>query len=86
MTDEELGRLLANVESDRSERQQSLADPDKVRQAICTFANDLPNHGSPGVLFIGAKDDGSCAGLAITDVSVARVSAPIVLFSIEIGN
>ncbi|HXB71495.1 MAG TPA: RNA-binding domain-containing protein [Candidatus Acidoferrales bacterium] len=67
MTDEELERPLADVESDRSERKQSLADPDKVRQAICAFANDLPNHGAPGVLLIGAKDDGSCAGLAITD-------------------
>jgi ATP-dependent DNA helicase RecG len=67
MTDEELERLLADVESDRSERKQSLTDPDKIRQAICAFANDLPNHGAPGVLFIGAKDDGSCAGLAITD-------------------
>ena len=67
MSDEELERLLADVESDRSERKQSLSDPDKVRQAICAFANDLPNHDAPGVLFIGAKDDGSCAGLAITD-------------------
>jgi hypothetical protein len=53
MTDEELERLLADAESDRSERKQSLADPDKVRQAICVFANDLPNHDAPGVLFIG---------------------------------
>jgi ATP-dependent DNA helicase RecG len=67
MTDKELEGLLADVESDRSEPKQSLTDPDKVRQAICAFANDLSNHGAPGVLFIGAKDDGSCAALAITD-------------------
>jgi ATP-dependent DNA helicase RecG len=67
MTDAELERLLADVESDRSERAQSLADRDKIREAICAFANDLPNHAAPGVLYIGAKDDGSCAGLAVTD-------------------
>jgi ATP-dependent DNA helicase RecG len=62
-----LEALLADVESDRVERKQSLSDKDKIRQAICAFANDLPNHQAPGVLFIGAKDDGSCAGLPITD-------------------
>jgi ATP-dependent DNA helicase RecG len=67
MTDAELERLLADVESDRSERKQSLADRDKIREAICAFANDLPNHAAPGVLYIGAKDDGSCAGLMVTD-------------------
>ena len=67
MTDAELERLLADVESDRSERKQSLADGDKIREAICAFANDLPNHAAPGVLYIGAKDDGSCAGLIVTD-------------------
>jgi ATP-dependent DNA helicase RecG len=67
MTDAELERLLADVESDRSERKQSLADGDKIREAICAFANDLPNHAAPGVLYIGAKDDGSCAGLMVTD-------------------
>ena len=58
---------MADVESDRSERKQSLADRDKIREAICAFANDLPNHAAPGVLYIGAKDDGSCAGLMVTD-------------------
>ena len=67
MTDAELERVLADVESDRSERKQSLAERDKIREAICAFANDLPNHAAPGVLYIGAKDDGSCAGLAVTD-------------------
>lgn len=41
--------------------------PDKVRQAVCAFANDLPNHGRPGVVFIGANDDGSTANIEITD-------------------
>lgn len=41
--------------------------PKKARQAICAFANDLPNHDQPGVLFIGANDNGSPSGEPITD-------------------
>src|ERR1039457_3651285 len=66
MTDAELVRLYAHAGSDRSERKQALAERDKIREAISAFANDLPNHAAPGVLYIGAKDDGSCAGLAVT--------------------
>jgi ATP-dependent DNA helicase RecG len=74
MSDEELERMLGDLESGRSERKQSLADPDKIRQAICAFANDLPNHNAPGVLFIGARDDGSCAGLPITDELLLKLA------------
>ncbi len=50
LTDEELTLLLNDVESDRAERKQAWAGnaPEKVRQAVCAFANDLPNHGQPG--------------------------------------
>jgi len=41
--------------------------PEKGRQAICAFANDLPDHRRPGVLFVGARDNGSPSGLPITD-------------------
>ncbi len=67
MNDRELEELLADLESDRTERKESLADPTRIREAICAFANDLPGHGRPGVVFVGARDDGSCAGLPITD-------------------
>ena len=67
LTDAELAVLLADTESDRVERKASLADRDRVRQAICAFANDLPDYKLPGVLFIGANDDGTCANLPITD-------------------
>ncbi len=67
MDDSELLDLLGDVESDRVERKASLSDRDKVRQAICAFANDLPDYREPGVVFIGANDDGTCAGLPITD-------------------
>jgi ATP-dependent DNA helicase RecG len=35
--------------------------------AICAFANDLPGHGKPGVVFVGVRDDGSPANLRVTD-------------------
>jgi ATP-dependent DNA helicase RecG len=41
--------------------------PTKGCEAICAFANDLPNHQRPGVLFVGVKDDGTPSGIAITN-------------------
>jgi ATP-dependent DNA helicase RecG len=67
MDDAELTRLLHDLESDRVERKSSLADREKILEAICAFANDLPGYGQPGVLFVGVRDDGSCAQLPITD-------------------
>ncbi|SOY51167.1 ATP-binding protein [Cupriavidus taiwanensis] len=69
LTDDELGALLNDLESDRAERKRAWAGdaPDKVRQAVCALANDLPNHARPGVIFIGANDDGSSANIEITD-------------------
>lgn len=67
MTDQELIALLNDLESDRAERKESATDGDKLRQAICAFANDLPNHQSPGVLFVGARDDGSPASTEVSD-------------------
>lgn len=69
LSDQELEVLLNNIESDRVERKESFKGdtPKKARQAICAFANDLPNHNEPGVLFIGAKDSGAPSELDITD-------------------
>lgn len=67
MNDAELQELLADLESDRVERKASMSDPERVCQAICAFANDMPNHQLPGVVFIGANDDGTCAGLQVSD-------------------
>lgn len=63
----ELMRLLSDLESDRVERKESLSGKDRIAQAICAFANDMPDHREPGVLFVGAKDDGSGANLTVTD-------------------
>ena len=67
MDDHELIGLLRDLESDRVERKEAASDRDRIREAICAFANDLPNHQKPGVIFIGVRDDGTCAGLEITD-------------------
>ena len=54
MEDRELEVLLKDIESDRVERIETARNADKIAQAICAFANDLPSHAQDGVLFIGA--------------------------------
>src|SRR5438093_915518 len=75
-TDAELERMLADTESDFTERKESLGGdaPTKVREAICAFANDLPDHRQPGVVFVGARDDGTPVGLAITDALLLQLA------------
>ena len=65
----ELEAMLADLESDLVERKESLRGdgPRKIRQAVCAFANDLPDHQRPGVVFVGASDAGAPVGLEITD-------------------
>lgn len=75
MTDKELTRLLNDIESDRVERKESMADGDRIRQAICAFANDLPDHNKPGVLFVGVSDEGIPVGLAITDQMLQNLAS-----------
>ena len=72
--DQELEALLTNLESDRVERKESAAEKDKIGQAICAFANDMPDHRQPGLLFIGARDNGKCAGLQITEKLILDIS------------
>lgn len=69
LTDQDLEALLADLESDRAERKSAWAGdaPEKSRQAVCAFANDLPGHGKAGVLFVGARDDGQPSGTPIDD-------------------
>lgn len=67
MTDPELLALFRMAESDRVERKESNAHPDRIRQAICAHANDLANHRETGVIFVGQRDDLTCAGLNIDD-------------------
>jgi len=64
---DELNRLIKDIESDRTERTESLGDNDKICQAICAFANDLPNYQKAGYFFIGVRDDGTPGNLIVTD-------------------
>ncbi|MDR0272770.1 MAG: putative DNA binding domain-containing protein [Clostridiales bacterium] len=69
-TAKQLMAMLDDLESDTVERKQSFNSnsvKEKARQAVCAFANDLPNHNRPGVLFIGANDDGSPSNEPIND-------------------
>ena len=67
--------LFNDLESDRVERKESWrSSKEKIREAICAFANDLPDYGRPGVVFVGVKDNGGCAGLTITDDLLLTIS------------
>jgi ATP-dependent DNA helicase RecG len=74
-TDEALTALLDDIESDRVERKRSFKNErDKARQAVCAFANDLPNHNQPGLLFIGAEDNGAPSRAPVTDELLQQLS------------
>ncbi|BAY34263.1 hypothetical protein NIES2107_61680 [Nostoc carneum NIES-2107] len=75
MNDQELEFLLNDLESDRVERKASISDKNKLCEAICAFANDLPNHQKAGVLFIGVNDNGSCANLTVDDKLLVTLAA-----------
>lgn len=75
LTELELTALLTDLESDSIERTTSATNTDKFCEAACAFANDLPNHGRPGYLLIGVKDDGNLSGLAVTDQLLKNLGA-----------
>ena len=67
LSNTELQTLYDEMESDRVERKESVSDSAKIQEAICAFANDMPGHNQPGVLFVGVKDDGTCNNLTVDD-------------------
>lgn len=69
LTDKELLKIIEAGESDCIEFKESLsaANPSKIREAICAFANDLPGHKKPGVVFVGIKNDKTIGDLSVTD-------------------
>lgn len=67
LTDAELEALLWQGEADRTERKRNSADMDRIREAVCAFANDLPDNRQPGVVYIGVEDDGTCSNHSIND-------------------
>lgn len=68
-TERELLQIIATGESDRVEFKESLSSDaaTRIREAICSFANDLPHHKKPGLIFVGVKDDRTISNIAVTD-------------------
>ena len=54
LTKDEVTKLLRDVESSRVERTVSTSDTDKFCEAVCAFANDMPDSKQNGYLFVGA--------------------------------
>ena len=75
-SERELEAMMADLESDRVERKESLQgdSPARIREAVCAFANDLPDHRRPGVVFVGADDEGRPKGIEITDELLRRLA------------
>ena len=73
---------MADLESELVERKESLTETpakkdgpiEKIRQAVCAFANDLPGHRRPGVVFVGVRDDGTPSGIEVTDRLLQRLA------------
>lgn len=75
INEQTLRQLLSDFESDRVERTTAINKTDKLAQAICAFANDLPNHRQPGYLLLGVNDDGTPSGLKVTDQLLQNLGA-----------
>ena len=75
LTKDELMKLLRDVESSRVERTVSTSDTDKFCEAVCAFANDMPDSKQNGYLFVGAFDDGRLSGLKATDSLLKNIAA-----------
>lgn len=76
MTDEELKSLLEDLESETVERKESFKGdtPRRARETVCAFMNDLSNNNKPGILFVGAKDNGEASGIDISDELIRTLS------------
>ncbi len=75
-TDAELLQIISEGETDRVEFTESLSGyaAERIREAVCAFANDLPAHGAPGLALVGVKDDGTLAGISVTDRLLQRLA------------
>ncbi len=72
---EDIGALLADIESFRVERTESLNNSDKFCRAICAFANDMPGSRLPGYLFIGVDKTGQATGAVIGERLLESLAA-----------
>ncbi|MCR5752676.1 MAG: winged helix-turn-helix transcriptional regulator [Kiritimatiellae bacterium] len=75
ITNDKLQELFASAETYRIERTVSTTDKDKFGEAVCAFANDMPDSGKPGYLLIGVRNDGTLNGLKATDELLQKFAA-----------
>ena len=75
-TDEALLQIIETGESDTVEFKESLSGgaPERIREAICAFANDLPDHRKSGLVLVGVKDNTTIGTVAITDGLLRRLA------------
>ncbi len=68
-TDAGLLEVIEFNEADCVEFKESLSGdaPKDIREAICAFANDLPNYEKPGFVFVGVRKNRTIVGLSVTD-------------------
>ena len=68
-TDDELLQIIKDDESDCVEFKESLSSSatERIREAICAFANDLPRYEKLGFVFVGVRNDSTICGLSVTD-------------------
>ena len=76
LTDEQLLQIIADGESDCVEFKESLSGdaPKRIREAICAFANDLPDHRQPGYVLVGVDDGGQLVGGEVTDGMILQLA------------
>ena len=92
ITKEELEVLISSVETFRIEKTISATNMDKFCEAICAFANDMPNRKRNGYLLIGITDDGKRSGLKVSDELLKKISSirsdgnilPMPVMSVEV--
>ena len=75
-TDAELLEIIKSGESDTVEFKESLSGsaPERIREAICAFANDLPDHKKSGFVFVGVRDDKTVLGLLDINQVIEQLS------------
>ena len=77
LSDQQLLQLVDDGETDRVEFKETLAGSAArdISEAVCAFANDLPGHGEPGVVFVGVRDgDRAVVGAAVTDEMLRQLA------------
>ena len=73
LTEEQLRHMMTDLELENVERTRAFDKVDKMGQAICAFANDLPGRGVPGYLLLGVENNGELSGKRIDDVHLTSL-------------